>query len=193
MRMTLPNIISLLRLIIAPIFFFLIISNDSEFVRLAVFLFILGAFTDYIDGWLARKFEVVTSLGKFVDPLADKFLTSAAFLAFVILKIVPLWMVLIIIIRDFCTTFLRVYTDYMNKQIVTSYSAKWKTFLQMLFITYLLILIYLRYSTLFHIPDVIINSILFSIYTWIGMLILTLITFWTLVEYLIKNYSIFKK
>ncbi len=193
MGLNLPNTISLLRLIIAPIFFLLLITGDSEFARIAVFLFIIGAFSDQIDGWLARKMNVVTSLGRFVDPLADKFLTIAAFLAFVMLDIIPLWMVLIIFLRDFSITFLRAYAESKDTYIVTSGSAKLKTTLQMIFISAILILLYVKHSELVSYSKGLIDEIIYSNYTYYSMLVLTLYTVWTLIEYLYNNRSLFSQ
>lgn len=191
MSLTVPNIISLLRIIIAPVYLLLIISGNPEYVRLAVFLFIMGAFSDYVDGWIARKFGVTTRLGKFVDPLADKILTLAAFISFVRLEIIPLWMVLVIIFRDFGTTILRVYADSRQFNIKTLFSAKAKTFLQMLFIILILIFLYLKNSDLAHIDAKLMDSVIYSEYVWGAMFFITIVTIATAIEYLIRNRKLF--
>lgn len=181
----------MLRIIIAPFVFLMLISDDSDFVQIAVFLFILGAITDTIDGWYARRFDVETSIGKFVDPLADKFLTIAAFLAFVIIDIIPFWMVLIIIVRDIGTTLLRVYADSKNYNMKTSVSAKIKTTIQMIFIALVLTVLFLVNSDFSAKFNSALSGFLYSDYLWAGMLILALITFWTLIEYIINNKGLF--
>lgn len=182
MILNLPNILSLSRLIIAPIFFFMFLSDDIALQQISIILFLIGSLTDYFDGYLARKYKVVSSLGKFLDPLADKFLTSAAFLAFYILHIIPFWMVLIILIRDFGTTFLRV---YQNSEFQTSYFAKIKTTLQLAFIAFIETLFFV--SNFFEPTNALyinLRSWIYSDFTYYSMLIITLITVWTLVEYI---------
>lgn len=183
MRWNAPNVISLTRLVIAPIFFIMIINEDRAIVASACILYLLGALTDYFDGLIARKYQIITSEGTFVDPLADKMLTSAAFIAFVKLDIVPLWMVLIVIIRDFGTTFMRLWTKKNELKMTTSLSAKWKTTFQMLFIAYILLFIFLKNTAL--IDYRLADNIIYSDATVILMLILTLFTLWTAIEYII--------
>ncbi len=181
-----PNIISLFRVIVSPIFFLYVISDDPMLVQTACVLFLFGAVSDYFDGWLARKFKAVTSWGKFFDPLADKFLTSAAFIAFVIKGIVPLWMVVVIIVRDFGTTALRIIAEYKSKKLRTSQSAKTKTFLQMTFIAVILLLLF--FKSIVPLKEWIpaINSLIYSKLTIAAMLILTIITVWTLIDYIME-------
>ena len=187
MKFSLPNIISLIRVIIAPIFFLMLISGEYGLIHISCILYLIGAVTDYIDGWLARKYQDITSWGKFFDPLADKILTTSAFIAFVILHIIPLWMVIVIIIRDFGTTFLRAYADNIDKPIVTSLLAKWKTFLQMLFIAYILTGIFI--ISIVDNPNLggLLNDMIYSSYTYVAMLLLTLLTIWSGIEYIIQN------
>jgi CDP-diacylglycerol--glycerol-3-phosphate 3-phosphatidyltransferase len=108
--------------------------------QISLGVFIVAALTDWYDGWLARKFKYVTEWGKFMDPLADKILTSSAFIGFVLVGLLEWWMVAVILFRDFSITFLRIYADRKGLVFTTSYYAKWKTFLQMVFLYYLLIL-----------------------------------------------------
>jgi len=77
--MVLPNQLTTLRIILTPIFFFLFISDNPLLKQIALIIYFIAAITDWYDGWLARKFNYITNWGKFMDPLADKFLTSAAF------------------------------------------------------------------------------------------------------------------
>ena len=132
--MVLPNQLTILRIILTPVFLFFFLSDNPIFKIISLGIFIVAALTDWYDGWLARKFNYITNWGKFWDPLADKILTSGAFIGFVILKIIPLWMVVIIIARDFIITSLRSYADYKDISFHTSYYAKWKTFFQMIFL-----------------------------------------------------------
>jgi CDP-diacylglycerol--glycerol-3-phosphate 3-phosphatidyltransferase len=189
MKLTLPNLFSLARIIIAPVFLALVVAGGSGRIVAACVLFVIGAITDYFDGWYARRYHEVTNWGKFFDPLADKFLTTAAFIAFVVVDIIPLWMVMIIIIRDFGTTIMRLYADSVKKSIRTSRSAKIKTFLQMTFISIILVLLLIKHLGIM--PLEMINGIIYSDGIYITMLILTAITVWTAIEYLVHNKSLF--
>lgn len=105
--MILPNQLTVLRIILTPVFVYLFLMDDPVLKQISLGVFILAAITDWYDGWLARKFNYITAWGKFLDPLADKILTSSAFFAFVFLGVLPLWMVIVIAARDFFVTFLR--------------------------------------------------------------------------------------
>ncbi|OGV22444.1 MAG: CDP-diacylglycerol--glycerol-3-phosphate 3-phosphatidyltransferase, partial [Stygiobacter sp. RIFOXYC12_FULL_38_8] len=142
--MLLPNQLTVLRIILTPIFIVLFLSDDPLLIQISLGVFLAAALTDWYDGWLARKFNYITEWGKFMDPLADKILTSTAFFGFVSLGILEFWMVLVIVVRDFLITLLRAYADYRKVSFTTSNLAKWKTFSQMFFLYYLLILYTLR-------------------------------------------------
>ena len=103
--LTLPTWVTLSRLIAVPIIFGLFIWQDSELTRLiALSVFIIAAITDWLDGYLARKLNQITELGKFLDPLVDKVLTIALFLLFIELGQVPAWAVFLIITRELLIT-----------------------------------------------------------------------------------------
>jgi CDP-diacylglycerol--glycerol-3-phosphate 3-phosphatidyltransferase len=191
--MVLPNQLTILRIILTPVFLFFFLFDDPTFKVISLGIFIIAALTDWYDGWLARKFNYITNWGKFWDPLADKILTSAAFIGFVILNIIPLWMILVIITRDLIITSLRAYADYKDFSFPTSYYAKWKTFLQMTFLYYLL-LAYVGQSTFqFYIGDKNIFLILMNRdFIYFAMLIITAITFHSGVTYVYKNRMLIK-
>ena len=117
-------------------------------------------------------------------PMADKILTSAAFLGFVVLKLIPLWMVVIILLRDFIVTALRAYAGYKGKPFPTSYYSKWKTFLQMTFLYYLLLMYVGKIS-----PEnkKIFDMLLDGNLIYFVMLFITAITFHSGFTYLYKN------
>jgi len=198
MKFNLPNILSILRILIAPLLLIYLIDDSVEAISIACTLYFIASITDYLDGWIARKFQATSNWGKFLDPLADKFLTSAAFLGFVFRDIIPLWMVLIILVRDFGTTFLRLYAEKINMHIKTSLFAKWKTTFQMFFIAYILILLLLEKSvgfTAFVLRTTVhkIQGLIYSDFVYILMLGMTLITILTAVEYVKNNKNIFIK
>ena len=192
MRLNLANIFSLLRIVLSPLFFFLLIFGNNTGIAIAAILFFIAALTDYFDGWVARKYHEVTKTGKFIDPLADKFLTSFAFVAFAIMDILPWWMVIVIILRDMITTLMRLFQGYGKFRIKTSWPAKTKTFIQMFFIAFLMILLLLK--SVFHDQDIgsFIDNILYSDYIYYTMLFITLLTIWTAIEYFFQNKSLKK-
>ena len=192
--MVLPNQLTVLRIILSPIFLVLFLAPDPLLKQISIIIYIIAALTDWYDGWLARKFNYITNWGKFLDPLADKVLTSTAFLAFAFLGILEMWMVIIIVIRDLAITGLRAYADYKGSGMSTSLMAKWKTFIQMVFIYYLLLIytlitlkpVYEEYEKLFAILT---NSNLI----YFSMLFVTIITFYTGVTYIYSNKHLIRK
>lgn len=190
--LNLPNIVSFTRILAAPFFYFLFISDNPKFVSIACWIFILASITDIIDGWAARRFSVVTRYGEFLDPLADKILTLLALIAFVSKQIIPLWMVLIILIRDILSTTLRIVALWKGSPIETSRSAKVKTTIEMLFISYVLVLIYFQINVTTINPQEV-ESIIHSPITYIIALIVTLMALYSLLGYLIRSRFLIKK
>ncbi len=192
--MTLPNQLTVLRIILTPVFLFFFLSDDQTYIQISLAIFLVAALTDWYDGWLARKFNYITEWGKFWDPLADKILTSAAFVGFVLVGLLQLWMVVLIIIRDLLITLLRVYAESRGYNFVTSYYAKWKTVFQMVFLYYLLIL-YVGLNT----PQILNDyQDLFRIlsnqkFIYSTMLIITVITVHSGVSYIMKNKNLIAK
>lgn len=139
-QLNLPNQLTLLRVLLTPVFVAFLMSSSPLYLQLSLLVFIIAALTDWYDGWIARKMGYTSRWGKFLDPLADKVLSSAALLAFVGLNLVDGWMVWIVIVRDFLITGLRSYAEYLDKPIVTSKGAQAKTFGQFVVIYYILIL-----------------------------------------------------
>ncbi len=192
--MTLPNQLTLLRIILTPVFLFFLFSKNYVFHQLSLAVFIIAAVTDWYDGWVARKWGYVTQWGKFLDPLADKILTSAAFIAFVYLDIMDSWMMLIIVIRDISITLLRSFAELKNRPVVTAKSAKVKTFIQMVAVYYILVLIVLKdvkwvassYSDI--LQTLTSQRIIYPL-----MLVVTLLTLITGIMYLIDNRKILKE
>jgi CDP-diacylglycerol--glycerol-3-phosphate 3-phosphatidyltransferase len=143
-QLNLPNQLTLLRILLTPVFVFLVMSTEPFTLQLSLAVFIIAALTDWYDGWIARRMGYSTRWGKFLDPLADKVLSSAALLAFVGLHLIDAWMVWIVIVRDFLITGLRSYAEYLDRPIVTTKGAQAKTFGQFVVIYYILILYVVR-------------------------------------------------
>lgn len=183
MLFSVPNIISYFRILVAPFFLFFFISNNDTLVLISIFLFILGAFSDWLDGWYARRFNQSSKWGVFIDPLADKILNSTAFLAFVFEGIIPFWMVLIIILRDSFMTFLRLFADSHKLPIRTKKIAKIKTVFQFILIIYVISVYFVSLLQ----NDTAILKLVTKYNLYYPMLFLTVFTVWTVFDYIKDN------
>jgi CDP-diacylglycerol--glycerol-3-phosphate 3-phosphatidyltransferase len=190
MTFTLANIVTISRLFLAPVFLVCILIDSPTAVTWSVVIYLVAALTDWLDGYLARKFGEVTSHGVFLDPLADKVLTTSAFIALVVHDIVPLWMVVVIIVRDFGVTAMRSIADDRGMAMQTSYAAKVKTFSQMIVIAWALILFWLHKQSPSSTEYLYLLS---SKVTGVAMLIVTLLTIYTAIHYIIVNRRIFSR
>jgi CDP-diacylglycerol--glycerol-3-phosphate 3-phosphatidyltransferase len=132
--MSFPTQLTVLRIILVPVFYLLFAVIDPPLVLWAGIVFLVAAVSDWYDGYYARQLNLVTPLGAFLDPLADKLLTSAAFIGFASRGLIPVWMVLIVIFRDIYLTLFRMSADSVGAKVKTSFFAKMKTFTQMVFI-----------------------------------------------------------
>ncbi len=189
-----PNQLTLVRVILTPIFAFLLVSDSPTNKQFALFVFIIAALTDWYDGWVARRWGYVTRWGKFFDPLADKILTSTAFIMFVWIGYADAWMVWIIVMRDFLVTLLRSYAEYKEKPVDTSKFAKTKTFVQLVVIYLFLIAYVVRNSpTLHSIAGNIAEYIVKREVTFSTMLIVTFLTTWTGILYAVHNWQTIKE
>ena len=138
--MFIPNSLTVLRIILTPVFVILLFSESSFWKQISLVVYIVAALTDWYDGWVARKYGYITQWGQFLDPLADKILAAAALFSFVYLNLVDAWIVWIIVVRDFLITGLRSYAEWKNQPIITSKTAQAKTFGEFIVIYYILIL-----------------------------------------------------
>ena len=192
--MVLPNQLTILRIILTPVFLVLFLTGEPVLIQISYLVFIIAAITDWYDGWLARKFNYITEWGKFMDPLADKILTSTAFIAFVIVGVLQLWMVLLIIIRDLIVTLIRVYADYRNVSFRTTRTAQLKTVLQMFFLYYILLIYTLNTFEKLHVVYKNLFSILLDpVGIYIVMLFITLFTVITGITYILSNRLLIRK
>lgn len=174
--MNLPNKITILRVFMIPLFLiFFLVPNIPYRNIIAAIIFITASLTDFIDGYIARKYHLVTNFGKFADPLADKLLVSAALICFVQLQLVPAWIIIVIISREFIISGFRLVASDNGVVIAASYWGKFKTTSQM--IMCILLIINLDYQVF---------NILEQIFTYLA-LALTVIS---LVDYLYKNRNV---
>ncbi len=128
--MNLPNKLTMLRIIMIPVIIFVYYYNQNYLIMLI--LFIGASITDYLDGYIARKYDLVTNFGKLMDPLADKLLIMASLLLFIDAGVIATWIVIIILSREFLVSGIRLVAGASGKVIVASKLGKAKTFLTML-------------------------------------------------------------
>lgn len=186
--MNLPNTLSVIRILLAPVFLYLFLSEDNTLVFLSFIVFTIAALTDWYDGWYARKYGFRTRWGQFIDPLADKILTSSAFIGFYLVKLrdpgflgteefIPFVVLLgVILFRDIVLTAARSVQELRGREFSTSMLSKTKTFIQMIFI-FLVIGLFSTASLLS--PSVISGSIINYLHSDINYYILLLIALLT--------------
>lgn len=178
--MNLPNKLTIIRVLLIPFFvFFLLVPAAGDASRyIALVIFIIASLTDLADGKIARKYNLVTNFGKFMDPLADKLLVCSALICFVEMDLLPAWIVIIIISREFIISGFRLIASDNGVVIAASYWGKFKTTSQMIMIVLLIA----------QIPGSIFD-VLEQLFIYIA-LILTVVS---LIDYLIKNKNVLKQ
>ena len=142
--MAIPNILTVMRIFLTPIFIICLFSDFFGAQLWALIIFIVASITDAYDGYLARKNNMVTDTGQFLDPLADKILLSSAFISFSIMGLIDIWMVALIIFRDLFVTSLRVLLSRKGFIMITSKIAKSKTAVQIGIIIFTLLFLTLK-------------------------------------------------
>lgn len=139
--MNLPNKLTLFRVVLIPFFVFFLLAPFFEGYGnyVAVAIFIVASITDFLDGHIARKYNLVTNFGKFMDPLADKLLVCSALVCLVELSLIPAWIVIIIIAREFIISGFRLVAADNGVVIAASYWGKFKTTFQILMVIVLIL------------------------------------------------------
>ena len=137
--MNLANKLTILRILLIPVFMFFLLTDTTYGMEIAAFLFIVAAITDAFDGYIARNYNQITTLGKFIDPLADKLLVSAALISLVQLGKVSALVVVIIISREFIISVLRSVAAAEGIVIAASSWGKLKTITQIIAIIVILL------------------------------------------------------
>lgn len=136
--MNLPNKLTLLRILLVPIFLLLFLWEFPFHYIAAILVFVLASLTDMWDGQIARKRNLITNLGKFMDPIADKMLTTAAFIGFLAIDHMNPWALLIILVREFVVTSVRLLAAESGKVIAANMWGKAKTVAQYIAIIYMM-------------------------------------------------------
>lgn len=179
--MNLPNKLTMFRVILIPFFVFFLLAPYFEgygnYIALAIF--IVASLTDLADGKIARKYNLVTNFGKFMDPLADKLLVCSAMICLIDLGLIPSWVVIIIIAREFIISGFRLIASDNGVVIAASYWGKFKTTFQMLMVIVLIFNVELQNEVLNVIGVVL-------IYVALALTVISLC------DYIIKNKDVLK-
>ena len=132
-NMNLPNQLTIVRIILTPIFLALFLSDIKYHFMWGLIVFAIGSFTDFLDGKIARKRNIVTVFGQLADPVADKILTTAALLAFMKFDLCNIWIIMIVLLREFTITSFRLVATAQGVVIPANIYGKMKTVSQMVF------------------------------------------------------------
>ena len=204
--MTTANKITMVRILMIPFFIYFALQADKTSLIIALVLFCLASVTDFLDGYIARKYNQVTDFGKFVDPLADKLLVTAALLIFIEKGIFPAWMVFIVLAREFIITSLRNVAAAKGKVLAASWTGKVKTCVQIAGIIIDFFVLILISGSLEDMNTAIASSIgviggaagptavltagfgIPNIVAWV----VTLVTIYAGVDYMVKNWDLVK-
>ena len=170
--MNTANKLTLLRVLLIPVFLGVLYLNIPYANYVALGIFIAASITDFVDGHLARSRNLVTDFGKFMDPLADKVLVVTAMLWFVQTGVIPAWAVAIVILREFAVSGMRLVAVEQGRVIAAAWSGKIKTASTMV----CLCLMFLP------LPNVL---------NWICVAVIVITTLWSGIEYFVKNRDVF--
>lgn len=185
-KFSIPNIFSYLRIVLIPVFIYLLTIKTAQAWMWALIVFCIASFTDFVDGWLARRLKQESEFGKFIDPIADKFLVISALIAIIAVdpyfEFFDSWMIVIIVARDVLITVMRWFAIQRGRSLRTSRFGKFKTAFQMMSIV-IIIMIYMIKKLGFFETHV-------SVPYWI-MLAVTIMTALSGLRYLFTNWQLF--
>ncbi len=204
--MTTANKITMVRILMIPFFIYFALQNDKTSLIIALVLFCLASVTDFLDGYIARKYNQITDFGKFVDPLADKLLVTAALLIFIEKGIFPAWMVFIVLAREFIITSLRNVAAAKGRVLAASWTGKVKTCVQIAGIIIDFFVLILNSSIIDDMnsiqssigviggadgPTAVLTSGFFSLPNIVAWVV-TLVTIYAGIDYMVKNWDLVK-
>ena len=189
-KMNLPNKLTIFRVILIVPFVVLLLGGEAGWFGnnilipnlIALAIFIIASLTDLADGKIARKYNMVTNFGKFMDPLADKLLVCSALIALVELGRIPAWIVIIIIAREFIISGFRLVASDNGVVIAASYWGKFKTTFQMVMVCLMLV----------NVPGMEVMWPWLNLLTQVVMWIALVLTVVSLIDYLVKNKGVMK-
>lgn len=180
--MTTANKITIVRILLVPIFILLMLLDFTGHKFAALIVFIIAGASDSVDGYVARRYNQITDFGRFADPLADKILIISALLIFVQWGQMPAWCAIVIVMREFAVTGLRLIAVESGMVIAAAWSGKVKTFVSA--ICCCVMLTPLADAALFGVPALSLNNI--------GVGLMVLLTVWSGCEYFVKNGHVLK-
>lgn len=184
MKKHIPNILTVLRFPMAAICAYYAISLEPKSLIISLALFAIASITDFLDGYLARKWSLISNFGKIADPIADKALTLGVMLAFAIAGIFPFWALIIIAFREISITIVRLLLLPKKVVLAAIYSGKLKTVSQIA----VLIIIYLLMIFKTQLPNAATVLVLSLLVTWT-----VIITVYSGIEFYVKNLNNIKK
>lgn len=192
-KMNLPNKLTMLRIVLVPVFI-VFMSLPKEWIWptwTAFGIFIAAAITDFLDGRISRKKNIVTKFGKIMDPLADKMLVSAGFILLTGLGVVPAWITAIIILRDFFVNALRMFGSDNGKDLAAGLSGKIKTIFQLVGVIFGILGVALGSTNMF--GEFISGAMAMNVWVLmanIGMTVsisvAVIATIWSMVDYIVR-------
>lgn len=193
-KMNLPNKLTLLRIILVPIFVvFMALPSEWSWTKwVALGIYIVASITDCLDGYISRKYNMVTKFGKIMDPLADKLLVSSGFVMLAGLNIIPAWVVVIIIFRDFFVTSLRMFGADNNSDLAANFSGKIKTVFQLIGVCLAIlgVALYTSNNIFFDFISASVNmtmlQLLINVFMSVSISVAAIFTIWSLVDYFFK-------
>ncbi len=189
--MNLPNKLTMLRMFLIPVFMlFFYVDTIPYNMMLALIIFVVASVTDWVDGYIARKYNLITDFGKFMDPVADKLLTMSAMIAFIDVIGIPSWAITIILGREFIVTAMRIIAAEKGIVIAADKLGKIKTVVQMLWIIYVLLVCAIAPYFSVTGSDIDIGSTLLG-YGNIGLWASVILTVVSGCNYIIRNKKVF--
>ena len=197
--MNLPNKLTLSRVIMVPFFvvFILLVPQFLYFKWIALAIFVIASLTDLLDGKIARKYNLVTNFGKFMDPLADKLLVCSALIAMSSLGVIPAWITIVIIAREFIISGFRLIAAEKGVVIAASMWGKWKTTFQMVMLCVQMVVMdqYVSVNGNIAANGLYVVTPFYQVLMMIGsitMYIALILTVVSLIDYLLKNKDVLK-
>ncbi len=191
--MNIANRLTLLRIVLTFVFMFFLFCRGPWAKALSLLIFIFAALSDFFDGRIAQRRNMVTDFGRFMDPIADKILVLAAFAAFVQMQLIDAWMFVIIIAREILITSLRLFALNKGKVLSAGKAGKHKTFSQMAVIFFILLFIVLKEVMLAFFTWNPSWERLFSESIYILMLLTVILTLYSGLSYLWENRRVIAK
>lgn len=181
----LPNFFTIIRILVTPLFIYLLFLRGENAYPWALAIFVVAGITDILDGYLARRLQVESKVGKMLDPVADKILVLSAFISFVTMGLIYLWMVILIVLRDITITAMRYILEKRDMPMITSPKAKGKTAVQITSVIIVLAYLSMKSQEMAWFTNPVENLHLIIVIMYITVLF----TIYTGVDYFIANRS----